>query len=146
MIRRMEPADTERVSEIWLEANREAHGFIPASYWEENFQMVKEMLPLAEVYVWEDTGGIQGFVGLNGDYIEGIFVKGSCRSAGVGRKLMDHCKETRSSLRLNVYEKNRRALAFYLREGFQITAEGVDEATEEREYGMEWRKRNSSKI
>ena len=65
MIRRMEPADTERVSEIWLEANREAHGFIPASYWEENFQMVKEMLPLAEVYVWEDTGGIQGFVGLN---------------------------------------------------------------------------------
>ena len=146
MIRKMEPADADRVGEIWLEANREAHGFIPASYWEENFPAVREMLPLAEVYVWEDRGEIQGFVGLNGDYIEGIFVKGSCRSAGVGRKLMDHCKETRSSLRLNVYEKNRRALAFYLREGFQITAEGADEATGEREYGMEWRKRNSSKI
>lgn len=120
MIRRMEPADTERVSEIWLEANREAHGFIPASYWEENFQMVKEMLPLAEVYVWEDTGGIQGFVGLNGDYIEGIFVSGSRRSAGIGRQLVDHCKEIRSSLRLKVYEKNRRAAAFYLREGFLV--------------------------
>ena len=120
MIRRMEPADTERVSEIWLEANREAHGFIPASYWEENFQMVKEMLPLAEVYVWEDTGGVQGFVGLNGDYIEGIFVSGSRRSAGIGRQLVDHCKEIRSSLRLKVYEKNRRAAAFYLREGFLV--------------------------
>ncbi len=139
MIRRMEPADTERVSEIWLEANREAHGFIPASYWEENFQMVKEMLPLAEVYVWEDTGGIQGFVGLNGDYIEGIFVSGSRRSAGIGRQLVDHCKEIRSSLRLKVYEKNRRVAAFYLREGFQITAEGVDEDTGETEYEMGWR-------
>ena len=139
MIRRMEPADTERVSEIWLEANREAHSFIPASYWEENFQMVKEMLPLAEVYVWEDTGGIQGFVGLNGDYIEGIFVSGSRRSAGIGRQLVDHCKEIRSSLRLKVYEKNRRAAAFYLREGFQITAEGVDEDTGETEYEMGWR-------
>lgn len=139
MIRRMEPADTERVSEIWLEANREAHGFIPASYWEKNFQMVKEMLPLAEVYVWEDTGGIQGFVGLNGDYIEGIFVSGSRRSAGIGRQLVDHCKEIRSSLRLKVYEKNRRVAAFYLREGFQITAEGVDEDTGETEYEMGWR-------
>ena len=139
MIRRMEPADTERVSEIWLEANREAHGFIPASYWEENFQMVKEMLPLAEVYVWEDTGGIQGFVGLNGDYIEGIFVSGSRRSAGIGRQLVDHCKEIRSSLRLKVYKKNRGAAAFYLREEFQITAEGVDEDTGETEYEMGWR-------
>ena len=139
MIRRMEPADTERVSEIWLEANREAHSFIPASYWEENFQMVKEMLPLAEVYVWEDTGGVQGFVGLNGDYIEGIFVSGSRRSAGIGRQLVDHCKEIRSSLRLKVYEKNRRVAAFYLREGFQITAEGVDEDTGETEYEMGWR-------
>ena len=140
MIRRMEPADTERVSEIWLEANREAHGFIPASYWEKNFQMVKEMLPLAEVYVWEDTGGIQGFVGLNGDYIEGIFVSGSRRSAGIGRQLVDHCKEIRSSLRLKVYEKNRMAAAFYLREGFQISRRSLDPDSDEVRLTLVWRR------
>ena len=140
MIRRMEPADTERVSEIWLEANREAHSFIPASYWEENFQMVKEMLPLAEVYVWEDTGGIQGFVGLNGDYIEGIFVSGSRRSAGIGRQLVDHCKEIRSSLRLKVYKKNRRAAAFYLREGFQISRRSLDPDSDEVRLTLVWRR------
>jgi len=39
--------------------------------------MVKEMLPLAEIYVHEvdSTNQIDGFIGLNNDYIEGIFVK-----------------------------------------------------------------------
>ena len=31
--------------------------FIPAAYWEENFAAVKEMLPSAEVYVWEEKSG-----------------------------------------------------------------------------------------
>lgn len=54
-IRLMEVADLDAVAKIWLDVNRQAHDFIPAAYWEENFAAVKEMLPSAEVYVWEEN-------------------------------------------------------------------------------------------
>ena len=64
MIRVLQKADINRVAEIWLDTNRKAHAFIPASYWERNFASVKEMLPQAEVYVYEDDKMIQGFLGV----------------------------------------------------------------------------------
>ena len=57
-----------------------------------NFDLVKAMLPQAEVYVYEDARNIQGFVGLNGEQIEGIFVSGEMRSQGIGRLLLDFIK------------------------------------------------------
>ena len=33
MIRRMGKGDLDAVAAIWLDANREAHDFIPAAYW-----------------------------------------------------------------------------------------------------------------
>lgn len=54
-----------------------------------NFDAVKEMLIQAEVYIYEDESGIQGFIGLNGDHIEGIFVRRKVQSTGIGRQLLD---------------------------------------------------------
>lgn len=74
MIRVLQEADIDRVAEIWLDSNLKAHYFIPEQYWKSNFEAVKEMLSQAEVYVYEDDRNIQGFAGLNDEYIEGIFV------------------------------------------------------------------------
>ena len=159
-IRLMEVADLDAVAKIWLDVNRQAHDFIPAAYWEENFAAVKEMLPSAEVYVWEEKSGagnpgsqiedskaeLQGFIGLNGEDIEGIFVRDEARSRGIGKSLMDFVKSTGEHLRLHVYEKNIRALSFYRREGFAILEEGVDEATGEREFVMGWTKMRIERI
>ena len=46
---------------------------------------------------------------------------------------MDYIKDKKVSLRLNVYQKNARAISFYQREGFIIQCEGLDEATGEKE-------------
>lgn len=43
MIRLLQKADIDRVSDIWLDANRKAHHFIPAQYWQSNYDAVKEM-------------------------------------------------------------------------------------------------------
>lgn len=51
-----------------------AHYFISEQYWKDNFESVKKMLLQAEVYVYENDHEIQGFIGLSGEYIEGIFV------------------------------------------------------------------------
>lgn len=140
MIRELRKADIDSVAEIWLDTNRKAHAFIPASYWERNFASVKEMLPQAEAYVYETDQGIQGFLGLNGEYIEGIFVSEGAQSHGIGKHLLNHAKDRKSALRLNVYQKNVRAIRFYRREGFQIRRSGLDAATGEPDYEMLWRR------
>lgn len=40
----LQPADIDQVTAIWLEANSQAHSFIPAQYWQENLELVKKML------------------------------------------------------------------------------------------------------
>ncbi len=138
MIRELQQADENRVADIWLETNLRAHGFIPAQYWYGNFEAVKELLPQAEVYVYETNQKIQGFVGVNGEYIEGIFVCPGMQSKGIGKLLLEHIKGRKSKLLLHVYRKNTRAIRFYQREGFEILCEGVDEATGEQDYTMTW--------
>ena len=142
MIRKMEEKDIPDVLQIWLETNIEAHSFIDKEYWTGNYEMVKQILPEAEVYVYEDekNGQIAGFIGMNNQYVEGLFVKESAQSRGIGKQLLDHAKSRKTELRLGVYQKNMRAVRFYLRENFLIQAEQVDEDTNEKEYIMGWGK------
>ena len=138
MIRKMRTEDETAVADIWLETNLQAHSFIAPQYWRDNFEAVKGMLREAELYVCEDAGGIQGFVGLTGEYIAGIFVRDGARSKGIGRQLLEHVKGLKGRLTLHVYQKNQRAAAFYRREGFAVRGESVDEHTGETEYWMGW--------
>ena len=139
MIRKLQDADIDRVADIWLDANLRAHSFISPQYWKGNFETVKKMLPQAEVYVYENDREIWGFIGLNGEYIEGIFVSSEMQSRGIGKRLLDFVKTKKTELHLNVYQKNMRAIRFYQREGFKILRGEMDEATGEKNYEMTWR-------
>ena len=141
MIRKMQNIDINRVADIWLKTNLKAHYFIPEQYWKSNYELVKEMMSQAEVYVYEDDKMIQGFAGLNDEYIEGIFVAEEMQSCGIGKLLLDYIKDKKVRLQLNVYQKNTRAISFYQREGFIIQCEGLDEVTGEKEYTMLWKQK-----
>lgn len=140
MIRKMQTTDIDRVAEIWLDTNLKAHDFIPPEYWQGNYDAVREMISQAEVYVYidEEKNEIQGFIGLDQDYIAGIFVWREAQGRGIGKRLLDYAKEEKRKLTLNVYARNRGAVRFYQREGFRIAEEGVDEDTREKEYLMCW--------
>ena len=138
MIRKLQKVDINRVADIWLKTNLKAHFFIPEQYWISNYEFVKEMLPQAEVYVYEDDKMIQGFIGINDEYIEGIFVSDEMQSRGIGKMLLDYIKDKKDRLQLKVYQKNVRAMSFYQREGFTIQSESMDEFTGEKEYVMNW--------
>ena len=138
MIRKLQNGDINRVTDLWLKTNLEAHNFIPGQYWTGNYEAVKKMLPQAEVYVYEENNIIHGFVGVQEEYIEGIFVSGKMQSHGIGKALLDYIKDKKGRLQLNVYQKNVRAMSFYQREGFTIQSERLDEFTGEKEYVMEW--------
>lgn len=140
MIRDFQKADSERVMQIWLSGNEEAHSFVEKDYWRSNFDMVKEQLLQAEVYVCDSGEKIQGFIGIVDGYVAGIFVDKKCRSLGLGKQLLEFVKRKYDSLSLGVYEKNERAVSFYLREGFSISSKETDESTGETEYTMTWKK------
>ena len=74
MIRELQNADINKVTDIWLDTNVVTHSFISKQYWQNNFELVKELLLQATVYVYEHNQEIQGFIGLNDEYVEGIFV------------------------------------------------------------------------
>ena len=80
------------------------------------------------------------WIGLNDEYVEGIFVSGEMQSQGIGKILLNYAKDKRNKLYLNVYQKNARAISFYKREGFEIQHSGLDEATGEKDYVMTWQK------
>ena len=128
--------------QIWLDTNIKAHSFISQNYWIENYENVKNILPQAVIYVYEDdnTNQIDGFLGLTNDYIEGLFVREAIQSKGIGKQLLNYAKEIKSSLRLSVYQKNARAISFYKREQFVICSENNDERTNEKEFIMTWNK------
>ena len=138
MIRKLQKADINRVADIWLKTNLKAHLIISEQYWISNYEFVKELLPQAEVYVYEDDKMIQGFIGINDEYIEGIFVSDEMQSRGIGKMLLDYIKDKKDRLQLKVYQKNVGAMSFYQREGFTIQSESMDEFTREKEYVMNW--------
>ena len=54
MIRRFETRDLDEVMSLWLHANIEIHSFIEADYWKKNYDMVRKLIPEAEVFVAQE--------------------------------------------------------------------------------------------
>lgn len=140
MIRKFEKNDIDAVMQIWKNENIKAHKFIPKEYWENNYNYVKEILPNAEIYVYILNEKIVGFVGLDNNYIEGIFVDTNSQYNGIGTALVNKVKESRNNLTLSVYEKNTNAISFYKKHGFIVENKNMDKDTNEIEYIMTWNK------
>jgi putative acetyltransferase len=138
MIRSYKIEDLNNVMNLWLDTNIKAHSFIDKTYWQDNYAMVKEVMPQATIYVYMKDNEIKAFIGLIDNYIEGIFVSNEFQSKGIGKALLDYAKEKNNELSLSVYKKNNRAVRFYLREGFSVTAEQIDENTGEIDFLMKW--------
>ena len=96
MIRKFEKNDIDSVMQIWKDENIKAHEFIEKDYWKSKFEYVKQILPKSEIYVYEKKGIIRGFIGLDNEHIEGIFVKE--KSKGIGKELIDIVKQNKNEL------------------------------------------------
>ena len=140
MIRKFEKNDINTIMEIWENENMRTHNFIEKEYWKNNYKYVKDILPNADIYVYLLGEQIVGFVGLNNNYIEGIFVDINNQHNGIGTSLLDKIKEDKENLTLNVYKKNANAIKFYEKNNFIITSENIDKNTNEIEYTMTWKK------
>ncbi len=140
MIRKFEKKDINAVMKIWKNENIRAHNFIAKEYWQDNYEYVKDILPKADIYVYILYEKIVGFVGVNKNYIEGIFIDINNQHSGIGTSLLDKIKENKDNLTLSVYKKNENAISFYEKNNFIIASENIDKNTNEIEYTMTWKR------
>lgn len=138
VIRAPRPKEIEALIKIWLDGNTQAHSFVRPDYWLNHIDYMRQALPQAEVYVCEVNGEIAGFIGLDGNYIAGLFVGGSHQSQGIGTSLIEFIKQQHFTLTLAVYKKNEKALQFYRKHSFVVTGERIDTKTDETELLMRW--------
>jgi len=137
MIKNFNLSKLDSVMKIWIDTNIDAHNFIQKEYWINNYDLVKQMLPLADIYIFEENNVIKGFIGvIEGNYIAGLFVKKEYQGEGIGQKLIDYCKSKYLLLKLDVFIKNKNAVNFYYKNGFKVLDEHFSEETNEIEYTM----------
>ena len=137
MIKEFNINQLDEVMKIWLEVNEDAHSFISKEYWNNNYELVKSLLPDANIYVFEEDNIIKGFIGIIEDgYIAGIFIKNEYQREGIGHKLIEYSKSKYKELSLNVYAKNENALNFYYKNNFKVLGSKINEETTELEYTM----------
>ena len=138
MIRQLQNKDIDKIMEIWLESTIDAHKFISKEYWNENYNIVKDMyIPMSKTFIYEDNDDIRGFISIiNNDFIGALFVEKNYQSQGIGKSLIDYAKNLYDNLSLAVYKENEKALEFYKKMGFKIISENINEDTNCVEYIM----------
>ena len=86
---------------------------------------------LDELFVYDD-GAVKGFMRVHGQALCKLFVEPVLQSQGIGAALRTHAVTAMDVRHLWALEKNARAIAFYQRHGFRLTAERrLEEGTTE---------------
>ena len=138
MIRQLQNKDIDKIMGIWLESTIYAHKFISKEYWNENYNIVKDVyIPMSKTFIYEDNDDIRGFISIiNNDFIGALFVEKNYQSQGIGKSLIDYAKNLYDNLSLAVYKENEKALEFYKKMRFKIISENINEDTNCVEYIM----------
>ena len=77
---------------------------------------------ISRTYVYDD-GVIKGFIRVQGEEIEKLFVEPVLQGQGIGAALLQFALKRCGARTLWALEKNTRAIAFYERHGFEKTGE-----------------------
>ncbi len=142
-LRRYEPADEAAVHELWRRSWQTAYPAIDfgarLGWWSERWR--NELLPAATVVVAEILERPVGFVTVDRTtgYLDQIVVAPESWGQGVADRLLAEAKRlSPGGLELHVNIDNARALAFYRRQGFGMSGEGVNPRSGAAIYVMRW--------
>ncbi|WXL24400.1 GNAT family N-acetyltransferase [Ectopseudomonas mendocina] len=137
--------EINQVVNVWYDASVKAHHFISERFWYSNREVMEKLyIPNSETFVAKREGAIVGFFSLVGNTLASIFVAPDWQGAGIGKALLLNAQSRRNELQLNVYRKNKRAIAFYKKYGFFDVEEGLDENTGEPAITMKWQETPST--
>lgn len=130
-IRERNHGDDLALVDIWLRSVRATHTFLTEKEIQAMYpQVLNTYLPSVRVWVCEDDAGeIAGFIGLNDNKVEMLFVDANKRGKGAGRRLLNFALSLHGSLRVDVNEQNPQAHGFYKHYGFVDVGRSETDAT-----------------
>lgn len=123
IIRQAINADHPLLLNIWLRSVRATHHFLQESDIDALLVQLRDIyLPAVELWVAVDAEDCPlGFIGLNENHVEMLFIEPDLRGKGIGRALLDYVRSSRDTMSVDVNEQNPQAVGFYLHYGFVQT-------------------------
>lgn len=144
VVRAAAPAEWEALADLWVDAWRSTP--IERDFASHRPWLLEHLAQIAQAGAWiaaaRRGGEPVGFITCQPatGYLDQLAVRPADQGAGVAKALLDHAKAARpKGLSLKVNVDNPRAVAFYRREGFAVTGEGVSERSGLKLLDMEWR-------
>nr|WP_223272216.1 MULTISPECIES: GNAT family N-acetyltransferase [Pandoraea] len=113
----------DAITELWEASVRATHDFLSEAdiAWLRP-RIRNEYLAAVTLRVFRDDANvIRGFVGVAEGNVEMLFVAPDARRQGIGAALLAYAVRELGCTRVDVNEQNPQALAFYRREGFEVT-------------------------
>ena len=86
---------------------------------EEDRRFIGYLIDTKSVWVQRNWRGPQGFMALDGDDIQALYLSKASRGRRLGQQLLDKAKSMNIRLELWAFQQNERAISFYLREGLR---------------------------
>lgn len=129
-IRTAQTEDHPVLLAIWEQSVRASHDFISDRDIHSLLPVVRDQaLPNLEVWVLCNEASTPiGFMGLDGNKLEALFIAPSSFRQGGGKAMLEHARRLKGQLQVDVNEQNPCALAFYLSNGFAITGRSATDA------------------
>ncbi len=106
---------------VWESAVKATHNFLS----EEDFNSIKSLLitdyfPMVDLYYTRnEKNQITGFIGVNKDKVEMLFIDAAERGKGIGKSLLDFSVNKLNVKKVDVNEQNEQAVGFYKKYGFK---------------------------
>lgn len=123
-------ADDTVLGALWERSVRATHDFLPEDDIQRLLPLVRDTylpLPALDVWVFEDSQGLAGFIATGGHNVEMLFIDPDRRGQGIGRQLLEHARARHDTLTVDVNEQNPQAVGFYLHYGFiQVARSPLD--------------------
>jgi len=121
-VRRGTAADAPRALEIWRAAVDATHRFLTPEDRAEIDLMVAGWLPTVELWLVDDDAGRPvGFLVMDGEMIDALFVDPSVHGQGYGTALLNYALTLSPHATVDASEQASNALAFYEARGFVRT-------------------------
>lgn len=104
-----------RLLDIWESAVRATHLFLTERDFESLIPEVKQaILSITHLYCFCDENGTKkGFIGIEDNKIEMLFVHASARGKGIGKKLINYVVQNLDAKYVDVNEQNIQGVGFY---------------------------------
>ena len=119
IVRRGTAADRPRALQIWRDAVDATHGFLTPEDRAEIDGMVQQFFAEAELWLVDgEDGRAAGFLIMDGDMIDALFVDPAVHGRGYGTALLNHALALAPEALVDASEQATNALPFYEARGF----------------------------